>query len=125
MNPAEQKAAELLASQVQAAKADFLQPIQRLAGQYFRCQQHCYERHTTLLEAEDCKTMCKAVLGSFNNTLESSLSRVFTGFFKCATACRGKGETCLPTCQEEAVLKTQEAKQAVLVAADKTSKKFA
>lgn len=125
MNPAEKKAGEALAAQVQAAKADFMQPLQHLAGNYFRCQQHCYEKYTTLLQAEDCKLRCNAVMSSFNNVMGNSLSEVFTGFFKCATACREKGETCLPTCHEAAGVRLKEAKETVLTTAEKASKKFA
>lgn len=125
MNAEEQKAVEELANKVQEAKADFLQPVQGLAGQYFRCQQHCYERFLTLEEAEDCKLRCKGVMGRFNHVLETNLAKVFTGFFKCAEPCREKGGSCLQNCQEEAAHTLQESKQVILTTADKAAKQYA
>ena len=125
MNAEELKAGEELATKVQAAKADFLRPVQSLAGLYFRCQQHCYERYVTLEEAEDCKLRCKGVMSRFNHTLDTNLAKVFTGFFKCVQTCREQGGSCLQNCQEEAALTLQESKQVILTAADKTAKQYA
>lgn len=127
MHPATQKAAQSLAEQIQTAKSDFKQPVKGLAGQYYRCQQHCYDQFLTLQEAEDCKMRCKAVLGRFNYILESQLGSVFQGFFKCAEPC-SKGEdeaSCLRGCQEQAGSSLQQAKAAILDAAEKAAKQYA
>lgn len=124
MSAEEEKAAKELADKVQEAKADFVRPVQSLAGLFFRCQQHCYERNLTLEEAEDCKLRCKGVMSRFNNTLEINLAKVFTGFYKCAQPCREKGESCLQNCQEEAMQTLQESKQVILTSADKAAKQY-